>query len=205
MPDAQPNRPQDLFEGFYRRASRQAEALPWARMAPSPIVVDWLKGFRGSAGDAVIVACGLGDDAEALALHGWAVTAFDIAPTAIEWCLDRFPATTVRYVVGDLFELPPDWMEAFGLVVEVFTIQSLPPEAQPRAMARIASLVAPQGTLLVSAIERPGPAREAGPPWPVSRAELDELTNHGLDLIRLDRAPSSWEGYDLLNLEYRRL
>ncbi len=204
MPDAQPNHPDELFEGFYRRAGRDAEALPWARMAPSPIVVEWLEGLRSPAGDAVIVACGLGDDAEALAVHGWKVTAFDIAPTAIEWCLDRFPATTVRYVVGDLFELPRDWIGAFGLVVEVFTIQSLAPEAQERAMARIASLVGPGGTLLVSTMERPGPSREAGPPWPVSRAELDEFTTHGLDAVRLDRAPSSWEGYDLLNVEYRR-
>ena len=44
----------------------------------------------------------MGDDAEALAAIGFAVTAFDIAPTAISWCKQRFSQSAVTYIVEDL-------------------------------------------------------------------------------------------------------
>ena len=56
-----------------------------------------------------MVACGLGDDAEALAAAGWRVTAFDISPAAIAWCRERFPASPVDYQVQDLSAVPSSW------------------------------------------------------------------------------------------------
>ncbi|MCC5670705.1 class I SAM-dependent methyltransferase [Nostoc sp. CHAB 5784] len=38
---------------------------------------------------ALVIGCGLGDDAEAIASLGFEVTAFDISPTAIAWCQER--------------------------------------------------------------------------------------------------------------------
>ena len=40
---------------------------------------------------ALIVACGLGDDAEEVSRRGYRVTAFDLVPAAIEHCRERFP------------------------------------------------------------------------------------------------------------------
>ena len=44
------------------------------------------------------------DDAEALATQEYQVTAFDISPTAIAWCRERFPNTTVNYWSFDYFK-----------------------------------------------------------------------------------------------------
>ena len=59
--------------------------------------------YKPSASEqkALIIGCGLGDDAEALAKLGFEVTAFDISTSAIAWCQQRFPDSTVNYLVAD--------------------------------------------------------------------------------------------------------
>lgn len=198
-----PEDPQ-FFESLYRSAGRDAAGIPWASLTPSPLVVNWLAGSPSAPGTAVVVACGLGDDAEALAVAGWTVAAFDIAPSAIDWCIDRFPDTNVAYQVQDLFELPGEWLGAFELVVEVFTVQSFPPGEQRNAMHQIASLVAPGGTLLVTSVGRPGPPTKVGPPWPPARSELAAFAEQGLVEVDINAKQSPWEGFELLEVEYRR-
>lgn len=177
--------------------------MPWASLAPSPILADWLARSERAPGTAVVVACGLGDDAEALAEHGWQVTAFDIAPTAIEWAGDRFPGSLVDYRVADLFDLPSEWSRAFALVVEVFTVQSIAPSVRPDVVRAIADLVGPGGTLLVSAIGTAVPVQE-GPPWPLMRSDLDGFSTSGLDEVRFVTRPSEWDGFEHFEVEYRR-
>ncbi|MDH3731340.1 MAG: class I SAM-dependent methyltransferase [Acidimicrobiia bacterium] len=196
--------PAGLFESFYREAGGDASAIPWAAEAPNHFVTTWLQERSGRRGEALVVACGLGDDAEALAADGWKVTAFDIAPSAIGWCRERFPATDVDYQVHDLFDLPPQWSARFDLVVEVLTIQSLPPDVRDEVIHRIAALVAPAGHLLAVSIGRRGQQREHGPPWPLAKDELDEFSAAGLSEIGFTSRPSSWEGFDLFNVEYVR-
>jgi hypothetical protein len=193
------------FEDCYRAAGRDPTTLPWANQAPHPAVVGWLDRHAGDPGRAIVVACGLGDDAEAVAGRGWDVTAFDISPTAIEWCRDRFPASTVDYRMADLLDLPPEWPGSFDLVVEVWTVQSLPYDRQPEAMLHIAGLITPGGTLLLASIvraEASGPV--AGPPWPPSREELALVGRSGLDPVATEDAASAWPGFDLVTTEYRR-
>lgn len=196
--------PAGLFESFYREADGDPSAIPWVALAPNDFVTTWLQSHSGRRGEALVVACGLGDDAEALAADGWNVTAFDIAPSAIGWCRERFPATDVDYQVQDLFDLPPPWSERFDLVVEVLTIQSLSPEVRGEVIRRIAALVAPAGHLLVVSMGRRGPGREDGPPWPLAREELDDFSAVGLAEVSFTSRPSSWEGFDLFNVEYAR-
>lgn len=88
------------FEEIYARAGDDLTSVPWARFAPHPLLVMWLDSAgspglpasRSFAGcEALVVGCGLGDDAEELARRGYAVTAFDVSPTAITRCRERFP------------------------------------------------------------------------------------------------------------------
>ena len=164
----------------------------------------WLDAAERQPGAAVVVASGLGDDAEALAERGWYVTAFDISPTAIEWARERFPDSSVDYVVADLFDLPPDWSRAFALVVEVFTIQSLDPKWRLRAVRAIADLVAAGGTLLVSAVGTDTVPPVDGPPWPVARPELDGFVTSGLEEVSFAADHIQWSGFSHLRVEYRR-
>ena len=112
--------------------------------------------------------------APGVAALGFAVTAFDAAPTAISMARVRHPGSWVTYVVADVLAPPAAWTAAFDLVVESLTVQSLPPEAHAAAITAIGSFVAPGGTLLVIASAADRPPR-SGPPFPLTRAEVESF------------------------------
>lgn len=173
------------FEEVYAAAAGSAEQVPWALSRPHPLLVDWLDSQPAppSGTSGLVVGCGLGDDAEELASRGFQVTAFDAAPTAIDWCHRRFLGSAVDYRVADLFALPTRWRAGFDLVIEINTIQALPPARRRAAIAAVAGTVAPGGAVLVECFGRADtqpPPTSARPPWPVSRSELAAFTEYGL-------------------------
>jgi ubiquinone/menaquinone biosynthesis C-methylase UbiE len=142
------------------------------------------------------VGCGLGDDAEALAARGLDVTAFDISPTAIEWCRKRFPASKVAYKTADLFRA--DFSADF--VLESYTLQSLPVLQRRKAMECIARFAA--GTLLVLTRGRE-PSEDPGKlPWPMTRQELDHFQELGLKEIAFEDYAD--RGVRRFRVEYKR-
>jgi SAM-dependent methyltransferase len=173
----------DAFERLYQGVGDDLEQVPWAKLAPTATFVSWLDRARprGEGERALVIGCGLGDDAEELAARGYDVSAFDISETAIDWCHRRFPDTRVDYRAADLLALPADWSRAFGLVVEIITIQSLPLELRPRAVAAIADTVADGGTLYVWCLGREDDEPVDTRPWPVSRADLQGFEAAGLE------------------------
>jgi SAM-dependent methyltransferase len=188
--------PTAWFDRLYRGAVAGAVSMPWDRDAPSPPLAAWAP-ERVRAGDrAAVVGCGLGADAEFLARLGADVLAFDVSPTAVGLAAARHPGTRVTYRQGDLFALPAEWVGAFDLVVDVFTVQALPEGVRPEATAAVAALVAPGGTLLVVTVLREGPMDRAdGPPWPLTRAQLDAFASDGLrpgPAARVDGARELW-------------
>jgi SAM-dependent methyltransferase len=174
------------FEEIYAEAGERLDAIPWASLAPSPSLVAWLQSDTAptpvAGARALVVGCGLGDDAEELRSRGWETTAFDISPTAIERCRERFPRSAVDYEVADLFDLPRAWDRAFALVVEIRTLQSLPLAVRAAAVDAIAGTLGPRGRLFVRCFGR-GAGRPVGRrPWPVSRDELAGFERAGLRL-----------------------
>ncbi|HEY8075085.1 MAG TPA: class I SAM-dependent methyltransferase [Labilithrix sp.] len=166
------------FERVYEDAAGAAEAVPWADLAPNPELVAWTKssGWDGCGERALVVGCGLGDDAAWLSARGCHVSAFDLSKTAIAWCEKRFPDSRVAWRVADLLAPPAEWSRAFDFVFEAYTIQSLPPasDERRRAIAGLARFVAPGGTLLVLGREADAlPALADGPPWALVRAEIE--------------------------------
>ncbi|WP_229424192.1 class I SAM-dependent methyltransferase [Moorena producens] len=138
--------PSQWFDVLYSEANGDSAQIPWARNTPHPYLQDWLERNtpQGSGRSALVVGCGLGDDAEALAQQGFQVTAFDISPTAIAWCKKRFPDSQVKYQVADLFALDPAWHQNFDFVFECHNIQALPLKVRSTVMNAIASLLASQ-------------------------------------------------------------
>jgi SAM-dependent methyltransferase len=193
------------FEQLYAAAQDDANAIPWADLVPNEPLVSWINehGVNGTDKTAVVIGCGLGDDAEFLAECGFAVTAFDISTTAIEWCKRRFPNSRVNYIVADLFALPPGWV--FDFVVEIYTIQSLPLEFRDRAIMAVASLVAPHGTLLAIGQLVGDIEERVKIPWPLTRVELDEFTRFGLRQGHfVDHSDDGDPAYHRFCAEYRR-
>ena len=175
------------FEIVYAGAEGDGSRIPWACQAARPAFEDWLRehDISGTGRRALVIGCGLGDDAEELARRGFDVTAFDVSPSAIAWCKRRFPNSPVQYVVADLFDAPADWRRAYDFVLEIFTVQALPIMMREQSIAAIADFVAPQGTLLVFCLGHDVDEGRSGPPWPLTRSELDRFLEHGLSEVQL--------------------
>ncbi len=176
------------FNRLYVQAEGNERIVPWADMEVNPNLRQWLErdGLSGNGMAALVIGCGLGDDAEALAAIGFKVTAFDISSTAIDWCRKRFANSFVDYVVHDLFAPPSSWSAAFDFVLEAYTLQVLPPELRPKACEQIAGFVDCDGTLLVISRGR-RPEDDAGQmPWPLVRSELYEFGKCGLSEVSFD-------------------
>lgn len=179
---AERGNPDGWFDEFYARAEGDAEQVYWADLKPGPHLLDQLRQHPTSPGArAVTIGCGLGDDAEALANHGYEVTAFDISPAAIEMCRRRFPDSQVNYQVADLFRLPASWRRSFDLVYECNTIQVLTGQNRPDGRDAMVALVRPGGLLLVSCR-----SRESGQGldvWPLAldRQEIGGFERAGLN------------------------
>jgi SAM-dependent methyltransferase len=181
--------PVGWFEPLYAEANGDPSAIQWADLRPNPHLAAWLdrQDAPSLAGKrALVIGSGLGDDAEDLARRGCDVTAFDISPTAIAWTARRFPGSSVSYTVADLLAPPDGWIGAFDLVVEVYTLQVLPPDARRIAAERIVSLVAPGGALLVVARGRDPEDPEGAMPWPLTRDDLGCFVAVGLTEIRFE-------------------
>lgn len=195
----------DWFDTLYAEADAGRAEVPWDREGPNPLFRAWAAehGIRGDGRRALVVGCGLGSDSEYVAGLGFATVAFDFAPGAIEEVRRRHPSSTVEYHVADLLDPPAEWSEAFDLVIESLTVQSLPRSFRAEAIAHIRRFVAPGGTLLV--ISGMAEHWEPGPdgPWPLTRAELDTFATPPLDLVRLETPPGT-DGTPRYRAELRR-
>jgi SAM-dependent methyltransferase len=99
-------------------------------------------------GTALDAGCGAGAEALWLSAHGWRVTAADISSEALGRAADREaaerPADPITWVRADLTTWEPD--TTFDLVTTHYAHPSMP---QAAFYERVASWVAPGGTLLI--------------------------------------------------------
>lgn len=176
------------FEQLYTEAEGNPSKIPWTDLEPNPNFVAWTKNhpLDGAGKKAIVVGCGLGDDAEEMAGYNFDVTAFDISPKAIEWARKIHPETKVNYLVADLFDLPEEFKNAFDFVLEVYTVQALPLNLREKAIKAIAELVAPNGELLfVGRGADEGETTET-PPFPLRKSELNKFIEYGLSEIEFE-------------------
>jgi SAM-dependent methyltransferase len=191
--------PTGWFEQLYSQAQRGDAIVPWDRGTPHALLADWARDRDGTGQRALVVGCGLGRDSEYLVSLRYDTVAFDVSPTAVESTRSRFPESMVDYRVADLLDPPADWRHAFDLVVESLTVQALPPDLHDAAIERVTSLVAPGGTLLViSAAAGDDGSPSQGPPWPLTRAEIESFASGGLTTHSIDHDGVRWRA------EFRR-
>lgn len=201
---------QGFFNAVYENAGGDPAFVPWADLKAKQQLDQWLEkniGIKSSHPlKAMDVACGLGDNAEALANAGYQTTAFDLAADAIDWAKGRFPNSKVDYRTADLFNLPDQWHEAFDLVHECYTLQALPPHMVEKTAAAIACLVKPGGTLLVFTRTRPDGANVDGPPWPLEESTLGWFGHSGFELVGDHRFQNEKNGRSIPHafMEWRR-
>lgn len=182
------------FDALYKEAAGDNEKIPWADLEPNRYFRAFAEktGLRGNGRTALVVGCGLGDDARFLDDLGFKVTAFDISPTAIEWARRLHADRDIKFEVADLFEIAAerknpaatapgsDIRGGFDFVLEVYTIQPLPLEMREATIDAVASFVARGGELVVVTRGRVDDEEPDELPWPMSRRELSRFETHGL-------------------------
>lgn len=97
---------------MYKESGGDTEKIPWADMEPNRFFKAWAEEteLKGGGRSALVVGCGLGDDAKYLHDLGFKVTAFDISPTAIEWAKKVYGDTDIQFETADLFQAPQSWV-----------------------------------------------------------------------------------------------
>lgn len=165
------------FEALYKEANGDNERIPWADLAPNKFLARFAEqtNLRGNNRNALVVGCGLGDDARFLRDSGFKVTAFDISKTAIEWARKLHADTDIKFFAADLFDAPKEWFAAFEFVLEVYTIQPLPLRMRPKVIDAIASFVEFKGKLLVVTRGRENDEIPPELPWALSRRDLSRF------------------------------
>ena len=176
------------FEALYKEAAGNTDVVPWADLEPNKFFKTWAEetGLTGNGKKALVVGCGLGDDAKYLNDLGFKVTAFDISPSAIEWAKRLYGDSDIQFEVADLFQPYRGWLSGFDFVLEVYTIQPLPMEMRPGVIDAIAAFVAKNGRLLVVNRGREDDEEPVELPWPLSRHDLSRFEENGLKQIRFE-------------------
>jgi SAM-dependent methyltransferase len=179
--------PTGWFEPLYAEAAQGRAVIPWDRGGPHPLLVEWVEARPSPAAGqrALVVGSGPGSDAAYLAGCGWAVTGFDVAPSAVAAARRRFADTEVDFRVADVLDPPAEWTGAYDLVLESYTVQALPVALRPTVIDRVRRFVAAGGTLLVLAAAEDG-HDDSGPPWPLTRVEIESFEADGLVPVQIE-------------------
>ena len=179
-------KPADWFEPLYAGADRDGTGVPWANMVTHPSFAQWLTKYQldGVGSTALVIGCGMGDDAVELESFGFDVTAFDVSASAIQYCKERFPDSKVNFLQADLLKEQPHWDRQFDFVLEIFTVQALPPKYEEQLIENISKFVALNGQLLVIAeVKDEQRSYQNGPPWLLSPQHIDMFRDQGLDVV----------------------
>ena len=160
------NKASAWFDELYKNNKSSQENIPWARQTINPLLQSYLDTNTRHKGKALVIGCGLGDDAMALEVAGYEVTAIDVSQTALDLAKDRFPDANITFKKQDIFE----YDEQFDFVFEAFTIQSLPVKFRQKMIQAVSDSVVKDGKLLVIAHKKE--ENFEGPPWPLEAKEV---------------------------------
>lgn len=177
----------DFFEGIYKKNENNHDNIPWARQDVNPLLQTYLDNGEEHKGKALVIGCGLGDDAYALDNAGYDVLAIDISQTALDLAKERFTDSNVVFEKQDIFDMPQKYHENFDFVFESLTIQSLPIKFREKMIHTVVNTVAKKGKLLVVAHQHNG--NNDGPPWPLKHEDISlfktyDMKELSFELIR---------------------
>lgn len=174
----------EWFDDLYNENRDSQENIPWARHDVNPLLQTYLEDQIEHQGKALVIGCGLGDDARALEIAGYEVVAIDVSTTALELAQEKFPDSNITFEKQDIFDMPQKYDHYFDFVFEAFTIQSLPIEFREKMIKAVANTVAKNGRLLLVAHKRQ--TNFDGPPWPLEDHEVSLFKEEGLVELSYD-------------------
>ena len=157
----------DFWEGLYATGNDG-----WDLGQASPPLVDVIERTPPPRGRVAVLGCGRGHDARMLAARGYDVVGYDFSAAAVTAAraLARRDGVTVAFEQRDIFTLGRDADHAFDGVWEYTCYCAIDPARRDEYARTVAAIVRPGGWLLACFF--PLRAVSAGPPFPVSRAEV---------------------------------
>lgn len=165
----------------------------WDMGGPTPAFVDLLQNRKVQPGKTLVLGCGKGYDAVLFAQHGFAVTAIDFSPAAIEATRNLAHASGVHIelVEEDLFDYSLGVREEFDYIVEYVTYCAIDPSRRPEFASAVSSMLKRNGELF--GLFFPLDNRPGGPPFAVSMDEVVRLFGRTLELIFIEPPARSVE------------
>jgi SAM-dependent methyltransferase len=158
----------------------QTHDMPWEKGAPSPGLVDFLASQSNlPRGTVLVPGCGTGHDVRVWAAAGFAVTACDVAPSAIRLAQEQTTAASLsaEFVRGDFLADaalgPYDW------IFEHTLFCAIDPARREDYVNAVLRRLKPGGSYL--AVNYLIPDRD-GPPFGTTRQELIERFSPRLQL-----------------------
>ena len=168
--------------------------MPWDKGAAHPALIAFLKS-NPIHGRVLVPGCGLGHDVRALAATADEVVGLDISPSGVKAAKAQPTIGGERYVRGDLFALPPSLRGAFDLVFEHTCFCAIQPDQRADYVSAVAFALVPGGHLLaVFYLDLGLDPGETGPPFGVTREELDALFGARFKMVREWSPPATYAG-----------
>lgn len=193
----------------------------WDLREPSPSLQAHLARAEPPRGRVAVPGCGRGHDARLWARRGYEVWAFDWAPEPLvaARALAAEAGVTVAFEQRDIFGLAVDYAGFFDGVWEYTCFCAIEPTRRADYASLVARLLRPGGWLLACFFPMtPGPPtglplpaaaaeRPAGPPFPVTEAEVRMLFEPRFELIETyvpAASPEARRGREWMVRGYRR-
>ena len=173
----------NFFENVYKNASENLDKIPWATFEANEYLQDFFKNKQKVTNKkALVIGCGLGDDAQFLSKMGYIVDAIDISPTSIKLAKQRFDNRDINFSVEDIFSLPSNMINNYDFIYEGLTIQSIDPKHRIQLIEIISGLNNTKGELLLYTNYQEDIDTFGGPPWPLYKRDLALFLNYDYKL-----------------------
>jgi SAM-dependent methyltransferase len=167
----------------------RAGDTPWEKGAAAPPLLEWIAHRGPLHGNILVPGCGSGYDVRAIAAASQTsqVIGLDLSPSALEKARRFPPAGLETYELANLFDLPAALAGRFKWVFEHTCFCAIDPRQRPDYIQAILRVLQPEGSLLAIFFLNPWDPGEApeksGPPFGVTREELDHLFAAHFDLV----------------------
>lgn len=162
---------------------------PWEKGAPAPPLVEWLQSRGPMRGNVLVPGCGSGHDVRAIAkaYPDARVVGLDVAVGALDRAR-QFPLSGQEtYQLADFLDLPIALTNRFEWVFEHTCFCAIQPRRRPDYVRQVIRALRAEGALLAIFFLNPWDPGEApeggGPPFPVTRLELDNFFGSHFDLV----------------------
>lgn len=157
----------------------------WELGRAAPPLVDVMDTTPPPRGRVIIPGCGRGHDVRFLASRGYDAVGVDFADAAVSEAraLAAREGVAATFEQRDVFALPREWREAFDGAWEYTCYCAIDPARRDEYVRALADVIRPGGWLFACFF--PLRTSGAGPPFPVSAAELRRRLPPG---FRIERA-----------------